>query len=119
MRRTRLPVLHAAHPGGASHPGRGHRCKYRFLHQAFRATDTLLRCRPALYVEVDDGALRSMGSSAAALFARLTDSGYRAFRVGQDGIHGPVGVVELNRALEREGYTDLLFRAVGSWETTP
>lgn len=63
------------------------------------ATETLRRCRPALYVEVDDAALRQMGSSSERVLAHLQSAGYEICRV------------ESRRrcAVRTASYTDFLF----------
>jgi FkbM family methyltransferase len=45
------------------------------------AAALLARCRPALFVEIDDSALREQGSSAAELFDFLAAFGYRPHRL--------------------------------------
>ncbi len=52
----------------------------RVLRGAFK---TLQTWRPALYMEVDDGALRSMESSAERVLKLLQEAGYECHRLGK------------------------------------
>lgn len=73
------------------------------------AADTLSRCRPALFVEVADGTLRQMGSSAEELLARLDALGYRALRrAGRGGCRDVTSGDILSR-VRGDGYLDVLF----------
>jgi FkbM family methyltransferase len=75
------------------------------------AQETLRRLRPALYVEIDDGALAQGGFSAAELIADLSGLGYDMF----DPTDGPGGAaLDAAAAADRRavlGYADFLFIA--------
>lgn len=71
------------------------------------ALRTLARCKPALFVEIDDQALRDAGSGAAALVDRLASLGY----VPVD-LHAPqrrLRMDEVQAACGELGYADILF----------
>jgi hypothetical protein len=69
------------------------------------ATQVIERCRPALFIEVDDAALRKQGSTAQELFSYLAGLGYRAYRLRRFG--APVTVATSD--IEVGSYQDLLF----------
>jgi len=74
------------------------------------ATRTLDRCKPTLYVEVDDAALRENGASAAVLVGSLVSRGYRLFKVSRargDAAVDPTAVEDVIAA-SKDGYLDLL-----------
>jgi FkbM family methyltransferase len=71
------------------------------------ALATLARCRPALFVEIDDQALREAGSSAQALMERLATLGYDPV-----DLHAPqrrLRMDEVQGACGELGYADILF----------
>ena len=70
------------------------------------ATRLLSRCRPALFVELDDGALRLQGSSADELMAFLSERGYRPYRLRRFG-----APLAWTPAGGHRGYEDVLFLA--------
>ncbi len=74
------------------------------------AAKTLDRCRPTLYVEVDDDALRENGASAAELLKGLVSRDYRFFTVSRDGAAASVDPAALDAVIagEKRGYLDLL-----------
>jgi hypothetical protein len=41
------------------------------------SVETLARCRPAIFIEIDDAALRQFGSSAEEVLGWLESKGYR------------------------------------------
>ena len=73
------------------------------------AQETLRRCRPALYMEVDDQALKEAGTSASELDAFLENAGYVAWVVESDKLRGPVASAERVAIRRRLGYADFLY----------
>lgn len=74
------------------------------------AAKTLDTLRPALFVEVDPGALAAAGSSAEALFESLERHGYRSHRLDTDGPPSPVSRdAALASFADGPGYEDFLF----------
>jgi FkbM family methyltransferase len=69
------------------------------------AAKVLDRCRPALFIEIDDAALRRQGSHADELVEFLAGLGYQAYSLRRFGAPKPV----LSRKLGRNGYEDVLF----------
>jgi FkbM family methyltransferase len=74
------------------------------------ATAILDRYRPALFVEIDDNALRHQGSSAAEVVALLAQYGYRPYKLRRFNKPAAVDPAEIGTG---EGYRDLLFLAEG------
>jgi hypothetical protein len=67
---------------------------------------------PALFIEIDDVALRRQGGSASSLIETVTSLGYCAHRLGGDGV-SPVSKDALAALSGASGgYTDLLFLPV-------
>jgi FkbM family methyltransferase len=62
------------------------------------ARQTLERCRPALFLEVNDEQLCHYGSSARALLTECTDRGYTVHALGKDAVSAPL---TLDQALAR------------------
>jgi FkbM family methyltransferase len=77
------------------------------------ATSVLAADRPALFVEVDPGALNRFGTSAAELLAFLAGYGYSPCRSTHQGSE-PMTARLLGDLMERDGYTDILFLSDGS-----
>jgi FkbM family methyltransferase len=75
------------------------------MHVLRGASETLERCHPALFIEVDDAGLRQQGSSAKELVDFLALRGYRAYRLRHFGQIEPVGLSGLGQG----GYEDILF----------
>jgi len=73
------------------------------------AERTLAKVRPALFVEVDDDALRSFGSSACALVAHVEGAGYDMYRLVRDGSPRKLSHERLFASLKGGSYTDVLF----------
>jgi FkbM family methyltransferase len=73
---------------------------------AKRTLDTM---RPALFVEVDDDALLSFGSSACALVAHVERAGYLMHELIDDGPPQKLSHERLFASLKRGSYTDVLF----------
>jgi len=73
------------------------------------AQRTLATMRPALFVEVDDRALGSFGSSARALIAHLEEIGYRMHELVDNGPPRSLSQQQLSASLGRRSYIDVLF----------
>jgi FkbM family methyltransferase len=71
------------------------------------AARTLRELRPAVFIEVDDVALRSMGSSAEAVVDLLVAQRYEAYRVAE-GRRVRATKGDVLSICERGGYVDLL-----------
>jgi FkbM family methyltransferase len=75
---------------------------------------TVLACdRPALFVEVDAGALSRFGTSTAELFSFLEGFGYLPHRLTHQGPE-PMAIRLIEELIERDAYTDILFLAGSS-----
>ena len=74
------------------------------------ASRTLQRCRPKLFVEIDDGALRENGASAASLISEIQAQGYRFFRIARNGHETPIQTAAIFEAVAaaKYGYIDIL-----------
>jgi len=74
------------------------------------ALKTLERCRPNLFVEVDDRALRENGTNAAELVRELDNLGYSFFRISRKGSFMPMESEMIDELLasDKRGYLDLL-----------
>jgi FkbM family methyltransferase len=74
------------------------------------AAKTLERCRPTLFIEIDDAALRENDTTAAELVNELQTSQYRLFRVLRNGGQEEFSAETLIEALvtEKRDYLDLL-----------
>lgn len=75
---------------------------------------TIRRCRPALFIEIDDEMLRRQGSSAASLIETVTSLGYSACQLGRKGFSRNTDEVLARISSPSGGYTDLLFLPVGA-----
>jgi FkbM family methyltransferase len=65
--------------------------------------------RPAVFVELDDDALRSLGSSAEELIASVVGLGYTAHALTRNGIGPPEPVERLVAKSAAGSYSDVLF----------
>ncbi len=73
------------------------------------ARETIARFHPALFVEVDDGALRAMGSDAESLLAGLDGLGYRIHRLDSGALSPPMTPVAASGLLSAtRPYLDFL-----------
>jgi FkbM family methyltransferase len=74
------------------------------------AAQTLERCKPALFLEVDDGALRQFGTSAAQLLGELSGLRYEFRQLSRSGREVPISLEQALAALRagERGYLDLL-----------
>jgi FkbM family methyltransferase len=73
------------------------------------ARETLARHRPVLFVEIDDGALRSFGSSAKELQDAILALGYEMY-VARDGVlSGPLDEDAAAGVRKELGYADFVF----------
>ena len=73
------------------------------------AQETIQRDHPAILVELDDEALRQMGSSAERVVTLLVDWGYGIQRLGKDSPTGRVPVAEVLGTCRNGRYGDWLF----------
>jgi len=74
------------------------------------ARKVILRCRPALYVEISESDLRRHGANAAELLAGLDALDYGAHRLTRGGVSPPLDRDALARfGMLDESYVDLLF----------
>lgn len=73
------------------------------------ARETLARSRPAIYMEIDDGALRRSGSSAVELENRLAALGYAMYEASANRLRNPIDSREARKIRDRLGYADFLF----------
>ncbi len=69
------------------------------------ATQILARCRPALFIEIDDAAMRKQGSTAQELLSFLTDLGYIPYELR---LFGPAQAIAPSEIGVRT-YQDVLF----------
>lgn len=74
------------------------------------ASNTLRRCKPSLFIEVDDRALRQSGTTARELLGELTALQYQFRHISRAGKETPISCEEAMAALmsEKRGYLDLL-----------
>jgi FkbM family methyltransferase len=74
------------------------------------AARTLQRCRPNLFIEVDDGALRESGASAAQVIRQLEAHGYQFFTITRSGEETPMQADAILQAVAstKHGYMDVL-----------
>ena len=74
------------------------------------ATQTIRRCRPNLFVEVDDAVLRENGSNAVQLIDQIQSLGYGFFKLTSKGEEIALRADEILTAAQQEqdAYTDLL-----------
>jgi FkbM family methyltransferase len=73
------------------------------------ATQTLGSSHPAVFVELDEAALRPQGASIAQVVDFLSSRGYRAHFVSRLGVSPPVHRERLINACLQRDYTDVLF----------
>lgn len=71
------------------------------------ATGIIKQYRPALFIEIDDGALRRQNATADELVSWLDHAGYRPFRLRRFGAPQPIS----SEGLGRDRYEDVLFLA--------
>ena len=82
-------------------------------HRVLAGAEKLLKDQsPALFVEVDDGALVQLGSSAEQLLQWLDVRGYRAHSIADGKVSG-ISTADALREVEQLGYTDFLFLKPG------
>jgi hypothetical protein len=74
------------------------------------ASETLQRCRPNLFIELDDGALRENGASASTLVRDIQEHGYKFFLIDRRGRERLVLADALVAAASsaKHGYVDVL-----------
>lgn len=72
---------------------------------------TLREFAPAIYMEVDDRALRESGSSAVELIDRMRGLGYAAYAIKGKDLSNALSMEDVATMLRRLGYADFLFLA--------
>lgn len=73
------------------------------------AQETIQRDHPAIYLELDDEALRRMGSSAERVVSRLVSLGYILLQLGKKSSVRPITAAEAIQKCRNGQYMDLLF----------
>jgi FkbM family methyltransferase len=73
------------------------------------ARQLLENFHPALFIEIDDPILRSMGSSAERIFQHLSGFGYRIHRIQGRDISNVLSIPDALSLCRDGGYTDFLF----------
>ena len=73
------------------------------------AATTLAKFHPAVFIEIDDAALRNMNSSAPAVFRLFEGAGYQAHRLLKGQISAPLPLDDALRLCQDGRYTDFLF----------
>ena len=73
------------------------------------AQQLLDKFHPALFIEIDDPILRSMGSSAERILHHLSVLGYRTHRIQRGRLSAALAVSEALSLCHDGGYTDFLF----------
>lgn len=73
------------------------------------ATETLARFHPALFVEINDGALRRMNSSSEHLLSTIINRGYVAHRLEHSHISHALSNQEVLSLCKLRDYLDFLF----------
>jgi FkbM family methyltransferase len=74
------------------------------------ASRTLQRCRPNLFIEICDAALRDSGTSAEQLVRQIQEQGYRFFTIARNGDETlmPADAVLQAATSAKDGYIDVL-----------
>jgi FkbM family methyltransferase len=75
------------------------------------AREMLARYKPALWVEVDDLALREMGSDATSIFSVLARTGYHAYQLRRDATPHQIALGEATALCSNGNYGNFLFLA--------
>ena len=73
------------------------------------AATTLTKFHPAVFIEIDDAALRNMNSSARAVLALFERFGYRPHRLGKGQIVSPLPADEVVYLCHNGKHSDFLF----------
>ena len=73
------------------------------------AAQTIRRSRPALFIEVDDRALRRFGSTAAELPQMLLATGYQMHEARAGALETPIHAARAASLMDRLGYADFVF----------
>jgi hypothetical protein len=76
------------------------------------ARETLARSRPAVFMEIDDAALRRFGSSAEELQNEMAALRYKMFEADPSTLGTPIDSARSAVLRSRVGYADLLFLPV-------
>jgi FkbM family methyltransferase len=74
------------------------------------AAKTLQRCKPTLFIEVDDGALRQFGTSREEVLRELNAHQYKFYRISRFGREVQISLEQAlgGRGSDARGYDDLL-----------
>jgi FkbM family methyltransferase len=74
------------------------------------ASKTLQRCKPTLFIEIDDQALRQYGTTAAEVLGELSGQQYQLYRISRSGQEIQMSLEEAIAVAgsEERGYVDLL-----------
>lgn len=73
------------------------------------ASDILRLSRPALFIELDENALRRYGSSVSAILEHLSQFGYETRWLTRTGPHRTATPDDIHASIARHGYVDILF----------
>jgi FkbM family methyltransferase len=73
------------------------------------AADVLRLARPALFVELDENALRKFGTSVSAILNYLAEYGYEPYWLRPFGSHDKADAAEIGARIDQNGYVDVLF----------
>lgn len=73
------------------------------------ARETLARSQPALFIEVDDRALRRFGATARSLQLLLRTAGYQMFQARALGLEKPIDSSDAQTIIAKLGYADFVF----------
>ena len=76
---------------------------------------TLATSDLALFIEIDEGALRRFGSSSDELCGFLHGLGFRMHRLVKQGVPRPLDPAALRDELARKSYVDVLFLRKDAW----
>ena len=82
------------------------------------ARETVSRNRPAVFMEIDDGALRRFGSSAEGLQNEMAAMEYEMFEADERTLATPIDAARSAVLRSRVGYADLLFLPAGAKQKT-
>jgi FkbM family methyltransferase len=73
------------------------------------APDILRLSMPALFIELDENALRKFGTSVSAILNHLSQYGYETYWLRPTGKHNKADAAEISARVDQNGYVDVLF----------